>query len=335
MSETQVEVEAEQQTDEKTQGKLGSLLKSYRERSSHDIHEVAEALCLSPTIVKALEEEDFDSLPEPPYIRGYLRSYAKFAEVDSKEIIELYEAQRGADPQDLEYHFKPYDNATNKLPVSTTTLRLGLTALLLIVLASLSMIPTVNSWIGETWAGFSKQTAQQNYNNASNNENTLAINQVEQPAPLPGDEPKEPQKDSPTTKDAEDKKADSPTSSNNTSKPLKDKETDLDKKDNPDNTTQTEDNKEIDGNEIKTKEDKEGIKLRFVFKKEVWMRIKDNNKKIVFESLSPAGEEKELRLKTPLTFRIGNAQGIEVYVEGKRLDITKSTTGSVATFKIE
>ncbi len=339
MSETQVK--AEQQTKEEIEGKLGSLLKSYREQSGHDIYEVAEALCLSPAIIQALEDEDFERLPEPPYIRGYLRSYAKFAEIDSQEVIELYEAQRGADPQDLEYHFKPNNDNLAKPPISATTLRLGLIALLLIALAGLSMIPAVNSWIGETWAGFSKQTAQKNYNNASHNEDVLAANQIEKPAPLPGDEAEKPPKDSgAATKKSDDKKADSAALSDTSSKQTKDTSLDKDQKDNPDstdekNTTEVEANKETEDNEKNIKEDEEGTKLKFVFKKEVWMRIRDNNRKIVFESLSPAGSEKELRLKTPLTFRIGNAQGIEIYVEGTRLDITKSMTGSVATFKIE
>ncbi len=317
MSETKVE--AEQQTKKEIEGKLGSLLKSYREQSGYDIYEVAEALCLSPAIIQALENEDFDKLPESPYIRGYLRSYAKFAEIDSKEIIELYEAQRGVDPQDMEYHFKPNNNLS-KPAISATTLRLGAIALLLVILVALSMIPAVNQWISETWIGFSKQTAQKNYNNATHNKAILAVNQIEKPEPLPGDEEEQSSKELEETT----KNSDSAVLSETVSKQPENSILDKDKKNSPDST----DEKNINANEEKTK-------LRFVFKKEVWMRIKDNNRKVVFQSLSPAGTEKELKLKTPLTFRIGNAQGIEIYVEGTRLDITKYTVGSVATFKIE
>ncbi len=326
MSETKVE--AEQQTKEKIEGKLGSLLKSYREQNGYDIYEVAEALCLSPAIIQALEDEDFDRLPESPYIRGYLRSYAKFAEIDSKEIIELYEAQRGVAPQDLEYHFKPNTDNLAKPPISATTLRLGLIALLLVSLAALSMIPAVNSWISETWIGFSKQTAQKNYN-----KDLSMANQIEKPEPLPGYEAEKPPKDSGTAT----KNSDSVALSETASKQAKDSTLDKEQKDNPDATDEKNiaEAKETEDPEKNTKENKEGTKLRFVFKKEVWMRIRDNKRKTVFEALSPAGTEKKLRLKTPLTFRIGKAKGIEIYVEGTRLDITKYTVGSVATFKIE
>ncbi len=330
MSETQVE--AERQTDEKTQKKLGSLLKSYREKNGHDVYEVAEALCLSPEIVRSLEEENFDALPEPPYIRGYLRSYAKFSGIDSKKIIELYEAQRGADPQDLEYHFKPNNNDLAKPPVSAATLRLGLIALLLIVLAGLSMIPAVNNWIGETWAGFSKQTAQKNYNNAANHESILAANRIEKPIPLPGEKTEE-----------EDKTANDTANSSAEGKTAQDKNAIADKKgedadkekDKTEANNEQEADKTAEDSKNNSNEEKDGTKLKFVFKKDVWMRIRDKNKKIVFEALSLAGDEKEIRVHSPMTFRIGNAQGIEIYVEGKRLDITSFIKGSVANFTIE
>ena len=344
MAETQVE--AEQQADEATEGKLGSLLKSCREKNGHDVYEVAEALCLSPAIVKALEEENFDALPEPPYIRGYLRSYAKFAGIDSQEIIDLYEQQRGADPQDLEYHFKPNNSNLNKPAISSTTLRLGLIGTLLIALAGISMIPAVNSWISDTWEGFSKQTAQQNYARKDGNNMQLAETQVEIPAPLPGDEAEKPAKDaSTTTTESADQKGESASLTDKTTEQNKEASTDKkeegtdqqNKADNdPENNTdnaQDVDKKTEDEKKDAT-ESEGGTKLRFVFKTDVWMRIKDKDKKVVFEGLSPAGTEKELRLQIPITFRIGNAKGIEIYIEGKYFDITNRIKGSVATFKI-
>jgi len=343
MSDTQVE--SEQQTKEEAQGSLGSLLKSYREQNGHDIYEVAEALCLSPEIISSLEKEDFDALPEPPYVRGYLRSYAKFADIDPQRIIDLYEKTRGADPQDLEYHFKPSNSGNFARPaVSASAIRLGFIALLLVGLAALSMVPAVNNWITATWAGFSKQTAEKNYASA---EPIAAETQFTIPAPLPGEEATEQTIDNAESSDNNGKA----TSANNgTDATIKqktindhtqsdaDKESDNNKSDEKeqDGTTDTANAAEKTENDKEdVAETKDGTKLKFVFKKEVWMRIKDKNKKTVFESLSPAGDEKEITLKKPMTFRIGNAQGVEIYVEGKRFDITALTKGSVANFTIE
>ncbi len=337
------DTESEQQANEETQRSLGSLLKSYREQNGHDIYEVAEALCLSPEIVTSLEKEDFDSLPEPPYVRGYLRSYAKFSNIDPQEIVDLYEEQRGADPQDLEYHFKPKRNNLTKPTISSSAIRLGVIALLLVGLAALSMIPAVNSWVTETWAGFSKQTMDKNYASA---EPIAAENQFTIPAPLPGEETAQAEEntessagnDTTTTNNSVDGSTDQNSNKNNDKK-----QGDVDKDGNnkPDDkeknsaTDTASADEKANNSDGEITEAKEGTKLKFVFKKEVWMRIKDKNKKTVFESLSPAGEEKEIILKKPMTFRIGNAQGIEIYVEGKRFDITGLTTGSVANFTID
>lgn len=343
--------EVEDKAVETKDASLGASLKEYREQRGNDIYEVAEALCLSPEIIKALEEEDFDSLPEPPYVRGYLRSYAKFAEIDPKAIIDLYETQRGANPNDLEYHFKPTSNENIPKPIiSPNTIRLGLLALLLLVLGSISMIPAVNSWISETWNGFAEQTAQQNY--ASNQENEqlqLAENQM--PAPLPGEAPDIP----PVMNDAEQ----NPASAEETDKedtPADAKETDgkatededaaadADKKSQESATadeTSDQEKKEEAADQEATEDSEDSkqqegdTKLQFNFKSEVWMRIRDKNNKTVFESLSPAGTEKEIKLNKPMTFRIGNAGGVQIFVEGKPLDIEPFTKGSVANFTIE
>jgi len=331
MSDTQVE-----QTNEETKGQLGLVLKEHRERNGHNTYEVAEALCLSPEIITALEEEDYDNLPEPPYIRGYLRSYAKFLEIDAEEIVTRYEKQRGADPKDLEYHFKPSRNGALSEPaISANVIRLGLLSVLLIALASISMIPAVNSWISETWAGFSAQTAQKNYIDAKDTADSIIY---EPPAPLP-DEANENLASAETT-DSNDVAADeqqpSETTDKNTSEDKK-----VDEAIKNDKTANDKENTDKNSTDEIKKDDQKAVvaegdtKLKFVFKSEVWMRIKDSKNKTVFESLSPAGEEKEIRLNKPMTFRIGNASGVEIFVEGKPLNIKEFTKGSVANFTIE
>jgi cytoskeletal protein RodZ len=315
MSKTQVKVEQQKNND--TQESVGLLLKNRREQKGHTVYEVAEALCLSSEIIKTLESDNFDSLPEPPYVRGYLRSYAKFTDIDSQKVISLYEAQRGADPQHLEYHFKPANTSHLAKPIiSPTMLRLGLIAILLIALVSISMIPAVDNWMKETWEGFSKQTAEKNYAAANKDKDNpeLVTNRFSPPAPLPSSTNTDGSINSKTLLKQDVDKDDS---KNSSAGKIKDGQ-------------QTEDNKEMAVDET------EGTKLKFVFNKEVWMRIKDKTKKTIFESLSPAGDEKEIKLKRPMTFRIGNAEGVEIYLEGKRFDITAFTTEKgVANFTIQ
>jgi len=305
MSEIQLEVEKKKNED--TPESVGLLLKNRREQRGHTVYEVAEALCLSSEIIKSLENDNFSALPEPPYVRGYLRSYAKFTEIDSQKIVSLYEEQRGADPQHLEYHFKPASKSHLAKPIiSPAMIRLGLIATLLIALVSFSMIPAVDNWMKETWEGFSKQTADKNYAAANKDNPELANSRFASPAPLPG---------------------------SNTKTLLKEDEKDSSKNFPPE---RVKDNQSTADNKEAALDETEGTKLKFVFNKEVWMRIKDKSKKTIFESLSPAGDEKEIKLKRPMTFRIGNAEGVEIYLEGKRFDITAFTTEKgVANFTIQ
>ena len=72
-------------------GDLSSIFRRHREEHGLNVNQVAEALCLSPKIITAIEAENLDGLPEPPYVRGYLRSFAKYTEVDPTDMINAYE----------------------------------------------------------------------------------------------------------------------------------------------------------------------------------------------------------------------------------------------------
>lgn len=63
-----------------------------------DQEQAAIAMRLSPAMIKALESENFAELPDPPYVRGYLRSYARLDDSDPQPLIRTYEVLRGADP---------------------------------------------------------------------------------------------------------------------------------------------------------------------------------------------------------------------------------------------
>lgn len=55
---------------------------------SHD--EVALQLHLAPRQIIALENDDYDNLPEPTYVRGYLRAYALLLGLRPEPVLESY-----------------------------------------------------------------------------------------------------------------------------------------------------------------------------------------------------------------------------------------------------
>lgn len=71
------------------------------------------------------------------------------------------------------------------------------------------------------------------------------------------------------------------------------------------------------------------------FAEEVWTQVKGEDKKTLFESLNTAGTIKEFKAKAPLDFKIGNAPGVKIYINGQLFDQNPHIKGSVARFKVE
>ncbi|MDO3385124.1 helix-turn-helix domain-containing protein [Gilvimarinus sp. SDUM040013] len=75
---------------------LGKALAEARIRQGKSCEEVARALNIQPDKLKALEEDQYDKLFSPVFVRGYIRSYAKMCGVDSEPLIALYDANHDA-----------------------------------------------------------------------------------------------------------------------------------------------------------------------------------------------------------------------------------------------
>jgi cytoskeletal protein RodZ len=49
-------------------------------------------------LLAALEEGEYDRLPNPGYVRGYISSYARFLELDPVPLLNMYKAEAGTGP---------------------------------------------------------------------------------------------------------------------------------------------------------------------------------------------------------------------------------------------
>jgi cytoskeleton protein RodZ len=68
----------------------GTILRRAREAKGLDIAAIASMLHLSEFKIKAIEADDFDSLPEPVFVRGYLRNYARIVDEQVEPVLEAY-----------------------------------------------------------------------------------------------------------------------------------------------------------------------------------------------------------------------------------------------------
>lgn len=65
---------------------LGQELRSLREQKGLTMSDVAERLKLPVRQIEALENGLYENLPEPVFIRGFLRSYGRFLDMDEAEL---------------------------------------------------------------------------------------------------------------------------------------------------------------------------------------------------------------------------------------------------------
>jgi cytoskeleton protein RodZ len=69
---------------------IGSSLREARLRQGLDFPALEEKTRIRPKYLRALEDERFDLLPAPTYVRGFLRSYAEALGLDGQPFVDEY-----------------------------------------------------------------------------------------------------------------------------------------------------------------------------------------------------------------------------------------------------
>jgi len=75
---------------------LGAWLAQVRADYGADQREVAHHLGLNPTLIQALEADDFARLGPPVFVRGYLSRYARLLNLPEAAVLERYRQQSNA-----------------------------------------------------------------------------------------------------------------------------------------------------------------------------------------------------------------------------------------------
>ena len=70
---------------------IGQQLKDARVQKGFSTEYVAGKLHLRGQILSLIEDDAFDKLPQPVFIKGYIRAYAKCVELESDPLIDLYD----------------------------------------------------------------------------------------------------------------------------------------------------------------------------------------------------------------------------------------------------
>lgn len=79
----------------------GARLRAAREAAGQSRANVSRSLNLDESVVEALENDDVEQLPQPAYVKGYLRAYARLLDLNADELIQAYAGLGVAQPKVL------------------------------------------------------------------------------------------------------------------------------------------------------------------------------------------------------------------------------------------
>ncbi|CAA9495129.1 MAG: hypothetical protein AVDCRST_MAG69-1565 [uncultured Solirubrobacteraceae bacterium] len=69
---------------------IGEVLRETRMRKRVDMSEVEASTKIRAKYLRALENEEWDMLPGPTFVKTFLRTYAEYLELDARSLVEEY-----------------------------------------------------------------------------------------------------------------------------------------------------------------------------------------------------------------------------------------------------
>ncbi len=279
---------------------LGALLARAREKLFLSQKDIASRLNLKESIITALDANDFDKLPAPTYVRGYIRSYARTVKLDADSLIDIYESSAKSPPEILP-DVKPVVQASNRDKPMQAITYLVTFALVILIIAwwqgqhiadtDFVMINTKTSSGGKYPGGF-----------------TYTYDIVSHPEMLDA------------SKMA--KLGDSELKNTKIVNPSKSRESKID------NILSAEDLSSMNA------QVNSGI-LKIELTAESWIEVYDALGKKLYLNLAKPGEKISIIGAVPLSVKLGNAKAVSVNFNGKAFDSKEYAKANIARFLLE
>ncbi|MCW3481364.1 helix-turn-helix domain-containing protein [Neisseriaceae bacterium JH1-16] len=274
---------------------VGTRLKAAREAAGLSLGDVADRLKLSIRQLEALESDSYDVLPGPAFVRGFVRNYARFLDIDSAPLMAALESRVPSVAKVVENFAHEVEPEPGEVESSRS--RGPLVVLGLLVVVGLA---------GAGW-WWSKSNAEKPA--ASNELAPMMAEQASAPAEATSSAPAAAASapsaaPAPVAKPAVPAVAPVVAAKATSSAPAAEAVS--------------------DGGEVKLK-----------VSGDAWVSVVDaTGKKLVFQTLN-AGTEKSVNGKPPFAVRIGNAPAVELSYNGQPVDLKSKTRGTTANVKLK
>jgi len=283
---------------------VGNMLREARERLGLSVADAAYQIKLAPRQIEALEAEDFRHLPEMPFVRGFVRSYAKILQLEAQPLLEAL-PQANASPMPLipDSVEVPFPSAHS--PQRQNLIWLGAALLLAVLVVAFAVwhftTPPAKSGAVQIEAPVSLPDKMQII---------PASPVVEAGIASPGEPAAQP-----PAQAAQLPQADKVPVPKSEPKPP---ELKVQPENQPSVLPQT-------------------AMLRLMFDEESWAEVRDRDDKVLSSQTNPGGSELRLNGQAPFSLVIGHAASVRLYYRGKQVDLTPhiGSSNEVARLTLE
>ncbi|SDK33459.1 cytoskeleton protein RodZ [Methylophilus rhizosphaerae] len=311
----------------------GNVLKAAREAQGLSMHEVSSQLRLGIRQIQAIEQDDFDKLPQPSIVRGFIRNYARLLNIDVTPILEAYQRiVPNTAPLPLSVKSNARPSVIDK-PVRTIRPQRILSFFIFLILAAILAYFYIYHVKPQALKNASLALDADNISEATDQKINLPEPTVD-PATPAVTEPAAVSENTGTT-------ATSPAADAIVNNPA-----DAAPPAEPDNLTAA-----IPGSTVvssptpaanSTTEnmtlkalDPQKATLVFRVSEDSWVRIEDMQGKKVFSEVLTAGSEHSVVTEKPVNVIVGHAEVTQMTIDNQPYDLTQATRGRVARIQLK
>lgn len=296
---------------------LGATLAAERGRQGLSRADVAQRLHMSPSQVEAIEVGEYARLPRGPFLRGFVRNYAKALGLAPEPLLEMLAGAAPATPAPgivvptQNIRFDPLGERLSNPYVKAATL-----ALVAIAIAFAAMY----------WAMFVRPRPPAPARHPVAAEPSAPPVAAPTPAPVSPPLPLPPE-DAPAATPAPAARSAAsalPSASKPVSAPAMAAKPAV-----PAATAAGTAQPPSTGNAAGAK------RLSFHFTGESWVEVRDASGNVIFQKLNPAGSDAQVSGRPPLDVVVGNAPEVALKLDGKPFDLDPHTQVAVARFTVE
>lgn len=277
----------------------GQLLSEARKNQDKSLDDIAQVLNLSVTQLRAIEQDKPEGLPEPTYVRGYIRAYASLLGLDADDVVSHYQGSHWDQSANLDRLPRGVTDASND---SGHNIGKSIKWIIYIIVFALLAYAFASGMVSQ-WLG-ANNTPQEQV-------------EIEQ--------------DDKSTSESSDP-ALNPTINDEVDASLSENSTLISEESSNSETIET--TEPTVNPEVQELNEQPANTIEIKFLDTSWIDIRDtNDDRLAYKSFAK-GETLSLSSDLPLNVFIGNASGVDVTYNNEPFDISDYQQGVYAKFKL-